>query len=1057
MSTVNQKLETCGCCDPGVPSQTVISNRSGLPRLGYRIGTHADFFKRMLHRIPYQVIPDGDYAGERPLGGLTTRSLDDPSIALLDAWAMSLDVLTFYQEQLANEGFLRTSTERRSVLELARSIGYELNPGVAAGTWLAFQLATGPKNPRTVRIAVGMQLLSVPQKDELPQRFEVAEEMEARPDWNRMVALTRETPRITADTTVIHLKGTGTALQPGDLLLLVGDERASNPRSDRWVVVTISSVEINADRNTVLTLDKSPREVRGEAAMPANPRVFALRTRTSLFGYNAPDWKILTQAMRGNFGNGDDWQGLSVPADAAFDLAAEFPRVVPGSWVVLSGPVERTIDGQTSTTRAMRLYRVRTAEHTSRTDFTLTAQVTHVVPDTPPPGPVLVGESADAASRDAFQVRGTQVLAESELLELAEAPVVQPVQGATIVVQGNVLGLTPGRSVIVSGTHPRMLMTRTLVDALAQVGSTGYRVIVREGAAFEVLAPSTPRDQSDTAIEGASLCRAGGAGCDDWQLLEPGGTRRRIALPRGSYRWADPPADADQISEVAVIRSVSNDNNNTTITFESALTNIYDRASAAVLGNVARATHGASVAEVLGSGDATVPNQRFKLKKPPLTHIAAPTATGAKSTLEVRVNGVLWQEVPYLYGRGAREEVYIVRINNEGEASVIFGDGRNGARLPSGLDNVAASYRSGIGLEGEVPVDSLTIMQSRPLGVSDVTNPVAATGAASAEHMEDARRNAPTTVLTFERIVSLRDFEDFSQSFAGVAKAQAEILWNGSRQIVHVTIGGSNGKPAGPGLRRNLATAIDALRDRTIEMRIGSYREKRFNLKARVICDPRYLVDVVTANVQAALLEAFSYDRRSFAQSVSSSEVISVIQKVAGVVYVDLDELYISTLSDCGGSATPRLVYVLTASRAKWVDSRSRCGGRSGGGLLLTGGITVEQQQQQLGTGASSLPLTGGITLAGQQSGLSTTDTSLPLTGYTTVTTSTGATRNVVIEGLSPFQANVLVGTPLPGAVPGGPTPTARDTASTILEAELLLINPAGITISAFIDQQSKS
>ena len=290
-----------------------------------------------------------------------------------------------------------------------------------------------------------------------------------------------------------------------------------------------------------------------------------------------------------------------------------------------------------------------------------------------------------------------------------------------------------------------------------------------------------------------------------------------------------------------------------------------------------------------------------------------------------------------------------------------------------------------------------------------------------------------------------------------MAKAQAEILWNGSRQVVHVTIGGANGKPAGPELRRNLATAIDALRDRTIEMRIGSYREKRFNLKARVICDPRYLVDVVTANVQAALLEAFSYDRRSFAQSVSSSEVISVIQNVAGVVYVDLDELYISTLSDCGGSATPRLVHVLTASRARWVDSRSRCGGRSGGGLLLTGGITVEQQQQQLGTGASSLPLTGGITLAGQQSGLSATDTSLPLTGYTTVTTSTGATRNVVIEGLSPFQANVLVGTPLPGVVQGGPTPTARDTASTILEAELLLINPAGITISAFIDQQSKS
>ena len=45
-------------------------------------------------------------------------------IALLDAWATVGDVLTFYQERIANEGYLRTATERRSVLELARLVGY---------------------------------------------------------------------------------------------------------------------------------------------------------------------------------------------------------------------------------------------------------------------------------------------------------------------------------------------------------------------------------------------------------------------------------------------------------------------------------------------------------------------------------------------------------------------------------------------------------------------------------------------------------------------------------------------------------------------------------------------------------------------------------------------------------------------------------------------------------------------------------------------------------------------------------------------------------------------
>jgi len=49
-------------------------------------------------------------------------------------------VLTFYQERIANEGYLGTATERRSILELARLVGYELRPGVAASVYLAYVL-----------------------------------------------------------------------------------------------------------------------------------------------------------------------------------------------------------------------------------------------------------------------------------------------------------------------------------------------------------------------------------------------------------------------------------------------------------------------------------------------------------------------------------------------------------------------------------------------------------------------------------------------------------------------------------------------------------------------------------------------------------------------------------------------------------------------------------------------------------------------------------------------------------------------------------------------------
>ena len=65
--------------------------------------------------------------------------------------------------------------------------------------------------------------------------------------------------------------------------------------------------------------------------------------------------------------------------------------------------------------------------------------------------------------------------------------------------------------------------------------------------------------------------------------------------------------------------------------------------SAYLLGNVVAASHGETVrAEVLGNGDASASFQRFALKKQPLTYLPSEQEGGVESTLEVRVNDVLW-------------------------------------------------------------------------------------------------------------------------------------------------------------------------------------------------------------------------------------------------------------------------------------------------------------------------------------------------------------------------------------------------------------------------------
>jgi hypothetical protein len=132
----------CGCCT-GIATMTPasIENRPGLAALRYRVGTHGRFFASMKARLPMiEVVAPGKdnqtLESFRPLQALTTRDPADPAIAMLDAWATVADVLTFYQERIANEGYVRTATERRSLVELSRLVGYAPRAGVSSSVFV---------------------------------------------------------------------------------------------------------------------------------------------------------------------------------------------------------------------------------------------------------------------------------------------------------------------------------------------------------------------------------------------------------------------------------------------------------------------------------------------------------------------------------------------------------------------------------------------------------------------------------------------------------------------------------------------------------------------------------------------------------------------------------------------------------------------------------------------------------------------------------------------------------------------------------------------------------
>jgi predicted phage baseplate assembly protein len=349
-----------------------------------------------------------------------------------------------------------------------------------------------------------------------------------------------------------------------------------------------------------------------------------------------------------------------------------------------------------------------------------------------------------------------------------------------------------------------------------------------------------------------------------------------------------------QASEVHRLAEVTLEEGLTTLTFQSALAHPYVRATVRISGNVAAATHGELRSELLGSGDGRMPFQQFALRQPPLTYISAPTPSGGQSTLEVRVNDQLWEEVATLYGHGPTEHIYVTRRDDDGKTTIQFGDGVTGARLPTGLQNVRAAYRQGIGAAGLVKASQLTLLMTKPAGVREVTNPLDATGAADPEALKDIRRNAALTLRTLDRIVSLQDYEDFAAAFSGVSKALATSTWTGRRLGVLLTVAGTDGaiiEETGS-VYANLVRGIQEAGDPLIPVQVASYRPAFFKVGARITVAYGYSAEIVLAGVQDRLREGFSFEAREFGQSIALSEVLSVMHLVPGVQAVQLTQLY---------------------------------------------------------------------------------------------------------------------------------------------------------------------
>jgi hypothetical protein len=839
----------CGCCQ-GITAETpeLITNRPGLSAISYRVGTHTTFFASLLAALSGSAQP--------ALASLRTRDPSDFSIALLDAWATCLDILTFYQERIANESYLRTAVDSASVFALAQLVGYRPSPGVAASTFLAFTLTSAPGSPDNVLIPAGTRVQSVPKPGQKPQVFETSAAITALIEENAIPAQTTTPWALNPQDTSMWLQGTSNNLNVGDGILFISQalySAAAVPGSNTATGAAdfhfVTSVTLDADSgNTRVAWDKP---LNWPVSNDHTVHVYAFRKKASLFGVQAPDPRTLFSSSSNNNlsnltgwppgGNGD-WifQDGYTNGSYQINLDASYPGTAPPQsgalgWTVLVCP------------NFTALYQVTAAVDTGPVLYTLTTKTTQL---TLANGQVLVNNLGSAANltqleaavdlaavavAQAVSTGGNVAQAEQDLqqavanltLALGSASsdlvledIVGQTRSATAYIQSAPLTpadppithwvspktptypLAPGMIVPVQGSSIS-LVGGLGIAAGQPIGISGLRVRLQvlpsAGATFMPDGASAALPVADNQV---FLINAYPPATDPksgnplWTVLTTGNVSGSLLVESKYVQFLPANSSDPPAGEAAVVSTVqvsASVPNVVTLSLESPLAGIYDATTLAVNANTVAATNGETQNEIMGSGDATNPALEFTLKQSPLTYVSSTLNHGAVSTLQVWVNNLQWHEVDNFLASLPTDRVFITQTDSKQNVTVQFGDGIEGERTPTGQMNIRAVYRKGIGSGGNLQSGQLSQALDRPQGLSSVTNPGPATGGADPATAADARASAPLQVLTLGRVVSLEDYQNYALAFGGIAQALATWTWSGRTRGVFLTVAGANG------------------------------------------------------------------------------------------------------------------------------------------------------------------------------------------------------------------------------------------------------------------------
>jgi len=255
-----------------------------------------------------------------------------------------------------------------------------------------------------------------------------------------------------------------------------------------------------------------------------------------------------------------------------------------------------------------------------------------------------------------------------------------------------------------------------------------------------------------------------------------------------------------------------------------------------------------------------------------------------------------WSIQADLLNSNAADQHAVVELDNEGVASLRFGNDDNGARPNSGT-RFEISYRFGNGPTGNVGAESIQHIVTNDGRVTAVRNPLPAQGGMAAETPAQIRRRAPQAFRTQLRAVNSEDYTHFTEAHPNVQQAATTPRWTGSWHTQTITVDRDGGLPLDADFEKQLAEGLERFRMAGHDLNFNNPVFVNLHLDIEV-CVSR---DYFRNDIEQALLGVFNSkqnadgslglfhpDNFSFGQTVYLSPYYAATRQVPGVSSVQI-------------------------------------------------------------------------------------------------------------------------------------------------------------------------